>query len=204
MRVITAIYLHVRPELRDEWLAGLHDATAMGGAGGAATGGAGGQQGQDGGDMEDAVPLEWALRGLTFWWMKRAYPDTMRLKLNNNARPTETPVTSEGSDEMKGHEAGIPADWTEGGGQEIEEEERDFFQRELDRMGWGVAALGLGAGEDGEFGEEAPGVDVAMNHDVNMAGDSATVGESRPLANGVVQQQLPIGESRAVNGDIIE
>jgi len=41
------------------------------------------------------------------------------------------------------------------GGQQIEEEERDFFQRELDNMGWGFANLAVG--EDVAFGEEAPG-----------------------------------------------
>ena len=32
------------------------------------------------------------------------------------------------------------------GGQQIEEEERDFFQRELDNMGWGICKLGCGRG----------------------------------------------------------
>jgi hypothetical protein len=40
------------------------------------------------------------------------------------------------------------------GGQQIEEE-RDFFQRELDNMGWGFENLAVG--EDVAFGEEAPG-----------------------------------------------
>ena len=110
MRVITAIYLHCRPELRDEWLAGMHDVGVEG-------------------EVEESVPLEWALRGLTFWWQKRRYADVMRV------------TEREGEEE---------------GGQEIEEEERDFFQRELDAMGWGMAALGTG--EEVAFGEEAAGL----------------------------------------------
>ncbi|KAG6116665.1 hypothetical protein E4U13_001677 [Claviceps humidiphila] len=53
MRVITAIYLHCRPELRDEWLAGS-DIDA---------------------DVDSALPLEQALRGLTHWINLRRYPD---------------------------------------------------------------------------------------------------------------------------------
>lgn len=55
MRVITAVYLHCRPELRDEWLAGS-DVDA---------------------EVEEAVPLEQALRSLTHWFNVRAYPDQM-------------------------------------------------------------------------------------------------------------------------------
>ncbi|KAI9873301.1 MAG: Factor arrest protein 11 [Pleopsidium flavum] len=55
MRVITAIYLHCRPELRDDWLAGS-DVDA---------------------DVEEALPLEQAIRGLTHWWHLRCYPEQM-------------------------------------------------------------------------------------------------------------------------------
>ena len=81
MRVITAIYLYCRPELRDDWLAGS-DVDA---------------------EVEDALPLEQALRGLTHWWHLRRYKDAM------------------GGDT----------------GASIMEEERDFFVRELESMGWG-------------------------------------------------------------------
>lgn len=100
MRVITAIYLHCRPELRDDWLAGS-DVDA---------------------EVEEALPLEQAIRGLTHWWHLRCYPGQM------------------------GKEKGVL------------EEERDFFVRELEGMGWGV---GVGDGEgEGEvvFGEEAQGL----------------------------------------------
>lgn len=55
MRVITAIYLHCRPRLRDDWLAGLdvdHE-------------------------LQDALPQEQALRALTFWYNLRRHPDAM-------------------------------------------------------------------------------------------------------------------------------
>lgn len=52
MRVITAVYLHCRPELRDEWLAGS-DVDA---------------------EVDAALPLEQALRGLTHWLNMRKYP----------------------------------------------------------------------------------------------------------------------------------
>ncbi|GAW17319.1 hypothetical protein ANO14919_067750 [Xylariales sp. No.14919] len=55
MRVITAVYLHCRPELRDEWLAGS-DVDA---------------------EVEEALPLEQALRSLTHWFNVRVYPDKM-------------------------------------------------------------------------------------------------------------------------------
>ncbi|KAJ2989899.1 hypothetical protein NUW58_g3232 [Xylaria curta] len=65
MRVITAVYLHCRPELRDEWLAGS-DVDA---------------------EVEEALPLEQALRSLTHWFNVRMYPDKMapeiRIALRN-------------------------------------------------------------------------------------------------------------------------
>ncbi|KAL3448506.1 hypothetical protein BJX65DRAFT_274890 [Aspergillus insuetus] len=81
MRVITAIYLYCRPELRDDWLAGS-DIDA---------------------EIEEALPLEQALRGLTHWWHLRRYKHVMG-----------------GEDSAA-----------------IKDEERDFFVRELEAMGWG-------------------------------------------------------------------
>lgn len=135
MRVITAIYLHCRPELRDEWLAGLHDA-----APGAGMGGPGAEQS---GEYEEAVPLEWGLRGLTFWWMKRKYGDVMKIKAKRNKKNEDGPSLSD----------------DEGAGQEIDDEERDFFKRELDAVGWGLAEMNFRSEEEEVgFGEEAPGV----------------------------------------------
>ena len=53
MRVITAVYLHCRPELRDDWLAGS-DIDA---------------------EVEEALPLEQALRALTYWHNLKRYAD---------------------------------------------------------------------------------------------------------------------------------
>jgi hypothetical protein len=55
MRVITAIYLYCRPELRDDWLAGS-DVDA---------------------EVEEALPLEQALRALTHWHNVKRYPEQM-------------------------------------------------------------------------------------------------------------------------------
>lgn len=64
MRVITAVYLHCRPELRDEWLAGC-DVDA---------------------EMEEALPLEQALRSLTHWFNVRRYPDKMAPEVRDALR----------------------------------------------------------------------------------------------------------------------
>lgn len=102
MRVITAIYLYCRPELRDDWLAGS-DVDA---------------------EVEEALPLEQALRGLTHWWHLRKYKDVMNFD----------------------EEASMV------------EEERDFFTRELESMGWGLVRDDIPneAGDDRELA--APGV----------------------------------------------
>lgn len=55
MRVITAVYLHCRPELRDDWLAGS-DVDA---------------------EVDESVPLEQALRALTHWHNVKRYPEAM-------------------------------------------------------------------------------------------------------------------------------
>ncbi|PGH17271.1 hypothetical protein AJ80_04913 [Polytolypa hystricis UAMH7299] len=96
MRIITAIYLYCRPELRDDWLVGS-DVDA---------------------EVEESLPMEQALRGLTHWWHLRRYKNAMAIE--------------EGSAML--------------------EEERDFFARELESMGWGMGGedmFGGGAGEDG-------------------------------------------------------
>ena len=55
MRVITAIYLHCKPELRDEWLSGSEMESVV----------------------EEAVPLEQAGRSLVHWWHLRNYREAM-------------------------------------------------------------------------------------------------------------------------------
>ncbi|KAJ5936091.1 hypothetical protein N7454_005389 [Penicillium verhagenii] len=99
MRVITAIYLYCKPELRDDWLAGSDIEN----------------------DVEVALPLEQALRGLTHWWHLRQYKGVM----------------------------GGPE------GTAIMEEERDFFVRELESMGWGCT--------DDLVAEESEMVNPMMN-----------------------------------------
>lgn len=58
MRVITAVYLHCRPELRDDWLAGS-DVDA---------------------EVDESVPLEQALRSLTHWFNLKRYPESLGAK----------------------------------------------------------------------------------------------------------------------------
>lgn len=170
MRVITAIYLHCRPELRDEWLAGLHDAAPGAGMG------APGQEG--GGDYEEAVPLEWGLRGLTFWWMKRTYPDVMKAKAERNKKTgtaidIEVPIDTSNASEQQG----LSDDQT-GAGQEIDDTERDFFRRELDAIGWGLNGLNVSNGDaddidladDAYPNEGVNGVNVVNGQQQQQAG----------------------------------
>ncbi|KAK5108891.1 hypothetical protein LTR62_007693 [Meristemomyces frigidus] len=65
MKIITAVWLSVPPELRDDWLSG----------GGGGVGGQG--VGDVDGTVEDALPLEQGLRSLTQWWNLRNYSDVM-------------------------------------------------------------------------------------------------------------------------------
>lgn len=65
MKVITAVWLSVPAELRDDWLTG-----GGGGMGGACVG-------DVDGTVEDALPLEQSLRALTHWWNVRNFPDVM-------------------------------------------------------------------------------------------------------------------------------
>ncbi|KAL9060740.1 MAG: hypothetical protein Q9162_000444 [Coniocarpon cinnabarinum] len=64
MRIITAIYLHCKPELRDDWLAGLTMEEEMG----------------------EALPQEQALRSLTYWFNLRRYPEGMTGEGKEKAR----------------------------------------------------------------------------------------------------------------------
>lgn len=73
MRVITAVYLHVRPELRDEWLAGS-DVDA---------------------EVDSALPLEQALRSLTHWFNVRRYPGKIAGELRAAVREEQGFFTRE-------------------------------------------------------------------------------------------------------------
>ncbi|KAG7104046.1 Factor arrest protein 11 like [Verticillium longisporum] len=68
MRVITAVYLHVRPELRDEWLAGS-DVDA---------------------EVDSALPLEQAIRSLTHWFNMRKYPEQVAGDLRSAYREKQS------------------------------------------------------------------------------------------------------------------
>jgi hypothetical protein len=100
MRIITAIYLYCRPELRDDWLAGSAVEA----------------------DVEEALPMEQALRGLTHWWHLRRYKNSMAIEE-----------------------------------QTMMEEERDFFTRELEAMGWGTMGETLQHEEAAQQGFECQG-----------------------------------------------
>lgn len=91
MRVITAVYLHCRPELRDEWLAGS-DVDA---------------------EVEEALPLEQALRSLTHWFNVRRYPEHMIPMMGAAAA---------------GGDGGSPA------AENAVRDEQDFFKRELEKL----------------------------------------------------------------------
>ncbi|KAI5302053.1 Factor arrest protein 11, partial [Ascosphaera pollenicola] len=80
MKIITAIYLYCRPELRDDWLTG----------------------GDIDAEVDHSLPMEQAIRGLTHWWHLREYKDVLAIE------PDRALV-----------------------------DERDFFVRELEKMGWG-------------------------------------------------------------------
>lgn len=73
MRVITAVYLHCRPELRDEWLAGS-DIDA---------------------EVDAALPLEQALRSLTHWLNIRKYPGKIAPEIRTAMRDEQNFFTRE-------------------------------------------------------------------------------------------------------------
>ncbi|KAG8625907.1 hypothetical protein KVT40_006308 [Elsinoe batatas] len=74
MKIITAVWLSVPAELRDDWLVG----------GGGGMGGAG--SGDVDGTVEEALPLEQSLRALTYWWNCRGYPEVMERGVGREER----------------------------------------------------------------------------------------------------------------------
>jgi hypothetical protein len=86
MRVITAIYLHCRPELKDEWLAGS-DVDA---------------------EVDAALPLEQALRSLTHWLNLRRYPDKIAPDIRAAMRDEQDFFSRELEK--------LELNWTDGGG----------------------------------------------------------------------------------------
>lgn len=113
MRVITAVYLHCRPELRDEWLAGSDVDAAV----------------------DDALPLEQALRSLTHWFNVRHYP----------LRMAAVAASTGGGSGRKAHGGIDDGETTEGHGHMADDllagstignidGHRDFFARELEKL----------------------------------------------------------------------
>ncbi|KAL2179120.1 uncharacterized protein P884DRAFT_268290 [Thermothelomyces heterothallicus CBS 202.75] len=114
MRVITAVYLHCRPELRDEWLVG----SAV----------------ED--QVDEAVPLEQALRSLTHWFNLRRYPDRMAGPGPGGAAMLRQAM----------------------------KEEHDFFVRELEKADWSWLSEGgaPGGANGGAGGDEAGGPEGSL------------------------------------------
>ncbi|KAL8638051.1 MAG: hypothetical protein Q9228_004752, partial [Teloschistes exilis] len=106
--------------LRDEWLAG-GDIDAV---------------------VEESVPVEEGWRGLCHWWHLRNYREEVEGTALGGGKKKQ--VASGEEEEEEGEEESEVGDKREG-----REDESDFFKRELERMGWGVAVEGL-VGEDDE------------------------------------------------------
>lgn len=136
MRVITAVYLHVGPQLRDEWLAG----------------------GDVDGVVEEAVPVEQGWRSLVHWWHLREYRDEVEGMGGVGGAGGTRGMGGNGN----GDETGAVGGRKEDGEAEDEKDVYDFFARELEKMGWGMgngSAAGSVAGEEDEEGlvEEGKG-----------------------------------------------
>ena len=110
MKIITAVWLSVPAELRDDWLSG----------GG---GGMGGQcVGDVDGTVEDALPLEQSLRSLTHWWNVRNFPEAWGVdrgmldeEMDYFTRELEKmEVGREGMEEVVGEEQGLAEDGWQG------------------------------------------------------------------------------------------
>lgn len=135
MKVITGIYLHCRPELRDDWLAGS-DIDA---------------------EVEDALPQEQAIRALTHFYNVQRYPQSM------------------GADE------------------EMLDEERDFFVRELEKMHvlgiGGIGGNGVGdllGGEGGSNSGNGNGGGGAGGGPANGVGFNGNVTQANGNAGTIV------------------
>lgn len=153
MRVITAVWLSIRPELRDDWLSG-GDIDVV---------------------VDESVAREQAIRGLVHWWHLRRYwdvvgpPGTPGLGLGgledggydgDGDVETEADVReeSDGDDGQESHEDGKrpPSGKRLRKSREEKrkwlEEENDFFRRELEKMEWNWASDTDGMESDSEAG----------------------------------------------------
>lgn len=127
MRVITAIYLHCRPGLREDWLAPA-DVDA---------------------DVDEAQPMEEALRGLTHWWHVREYRGVMAGGTHGGGGHHGRQRRPKGLNDAGDNEAGEPElpvspPISDHGSTSSSDEDdgHDFFRRELLAMrgGWGDTA----------------------------------------------------------------
>ena len=144
MKIITAVWLSVPAELRDDWLIG----------GGGGLGGAG--PGDVDGTVEEALPLEQSLRALTHWWNVRHYADRMGLGSDDGHNHG---VGKGGNPKSTGLRPGVGLAGSVEEREEVRKgfEERDFFERELERLGLSADVLGEIVGS--EAGGEEGGVD---------------------------------------------
>lgn len=133
MKVITGIYLHCRPELRDDWLAGA-DVDA---------------------EVEDALPQEHAIRALTTFYNIQRYPMSM------------------GADE------------------DMLNEERDFFVRELEKM----HVLGIG-------GITGQGVGELMGEGSGQGGIAGSAGQGTGAGNGPGSSNGSVAGDREVESNM--
>lgn len=181
MRVITAIYLYCRPELRDEWLAGS-DVDA---------------------DVEEALPLEQALRSLTHWWHLRCYKDSMTLGMSPSSSKKDHDDDSDADSDSSSRPSTPRAN--------LASEERDFFETELENMGWGL--LNCGVEDEVAFGEEAagiagphPGAPAEFGEQMSQDGASvasvagSSVGSVPGAGNGNGDGQVGLGPSPMERG----
>lgn len=133
MKIITAVWLSVPVELRDDWLVG---------GGGGGMGGSG--LGDTDGAVGEAVALEQSLRSLTFWWNCRVCPEEMGKK-KKRAKKGQNGVTG-------GTEEGVDA---EGGDTDDDAMSVGFFEREIGRMDGLLEGLQVGSDEGLEDWESA-------------------------------------------------
>ncbi|KAL8992042.1 MAG: hypothetical protein Q9169_007418 [Polycauliona sp. 2 TL-2023] len=141
MRVITSVYLHLGMRgLRDEWLSG----------------------GDVDGVVEEAVPVECAWRGLVGWWHLKGYRDVVEglegLDVNVIHGVGDGSKDKNGDGDTGKEDNGVKRmDRMRKG--DKEEDEYDFFTRELEKMGWGVGGGGDGVADGiDEDEDEASGM----------------------------------------------
>lgn len=132
MNVITAVYLHCRPELREEWLAGM-DVDA---------------------EVAHAVPNEQALRALTHWHNVRRYPREMGIPVGKAGSRLERGCDSTDRKDGGKRSGGKQSSSLRIGPSVLSlEDEQDFFTRELEKMRWEAGGEGVAFQEHQRWAE---------------------------------------------------